>query len=75
MQKTITARSQLQLKPFFKKILRPVTTLVLTALEVLEKVDEQFFLPSDTWQMRVMFYSFYFVAIPAFIVFGLKYLI
>lgn len=68
MQKTITTRPQSQLKPFVKKTLRPVAKFALTAIELLEKFDAQFFTSEDTWQMRVVFYSFYFVGIPLFIV-------
>lgn len=72
MQKVTTVQPQTKFKPFVekavKKVLRPVTKMALTSVEVFEKIDEQFFMPDDTWQMRVSFYGFYFFAIPGFII-------
>lgn len=68
MHKTITVRPQSNSKQVFKKALRPVAKFALTAIELLEKFDAQFFTEEDTWQMRVVFYSFYFVGVPLFIV-------
>lgn len=75
MQKVTTVRPQSQLKPIFKTLLRPVAALVLSVIKIAEWIDAQFFLPTDTWQMRVVFYSFYFVAIPVFLTLGFKFLL
>lgn len=75
MHKTITTRPQSQLKPIFKTLLRPVAALTLSVIEIAEWFDSQFFTETDTWQMRVVFYNFYFVAIPVFLIFGFKFLL
>ena len=72
MQKVTTVQPHLKFKPFaektIKKALRPIAKLALTAVEVFEKIDEQFFMTDDTWQMRVSFYGFYLFGIPGFII-------
>lgn len=73
MQKVITVNPQPKFKPsikeIVKKVLRPIATVTLTAIELFEKIDEQFFMEDDTWQMRVMFYGFYIIGVPSLIVF------
>lgn len=73
MYKTITTRPQSNSKQVFKKALRPVAKFALTAIELLEKIDAQFFTEEDTWRMRVVFYGFYFVGVP-FILFWISYM-
>lgn len=74
MQK-ITVRPRTYPTGIVKKALRPLAALTLSVIEIAEWIDAQFFLPTDTWQMRVVFYSFYFVTIPVFLIFGFKFLL
>lgn len=56
MQKTITVQQQ-QLKPIFKKPLRIIARIALTAIEAYEFVDERLFFEDDTWQMKLQYYG------------------
>lgn len=68
MNKTIVNRPQSYSYAVLKRLLIPILAILIVITELIEFVDGLFFLETDTWQMRVFFYTGYLVVAPVVVI-------